>query len=180
MKKILILTLTLVLLSLVVFAQANKSLTKKQENVQGRNDQIVSRLFMLSNVYGRTNKEETKENIGKKIDQDVNYWYTINKTTVDQHKQEESFKNKKEVGDIFSKEAIEKNKKELSDEIKAGKIPAIMLENMSEDAAKHLKQRMLFENTLKTSKANRAKQKEEQAAKKAGKKKGLLKKIFKR
>ena len=82
---------------------------------------------MLSNVYGRTNKEETKENIGKKIDQDVNYWYTINKNTVDQHRQKESFKNAKEAGNIFSKEAIEKNKKELADEIKAGKIPELML-----------------------------------------------------
>ncbi len=134
MKKLLILTLTL-LLPLVVFAQANKPLTKAQQNLQKRNEQTLQHLQMLGRSYNRINKTEVKEQIAQNIDREIEHWYMENMQTINQAQQEEAMKEGKPV------ENLNIDKQQLAAEVKAGKIPEIMYKTVSENFAAQLKQR---------------------------------------
>ena len=140
MKKILILTLTL-LLPLAVFAQGKKPLTKWQQNLQKRNEQTIQRLQMQGLAYNRMDKAEVKERIAQSIDREINHWYMENMQTINKAMQEEAMKDGKESGDIFTEEYANKTKQTLVAEIKAGKIPELMLKTVSPKFAEQIKQR---------------------------------------
>lgn len=145
MKKLLILTLTL-LLPFAVFAQANKPLTKAQQNLQKRNEQTLQHLQMLGRSYNRINKTEVKEQIAQNIDREIEHWYMENMQTINQAQQEEAMKDGKTV------ENLNIDKQQLAAEVKAGKIPEIMYKTVSEQTAKQLKQRAEMQNAGKNNK----------------------------
>ena len=141
MKKILILTLTL-LLPLAVFARGNKPLSKWQQNLQKRNEQTVNHLLMLGHTYNHTNDLEIIEQLSKGIEMEIDHWYMENMQTITQAEQEKAMKEGKDLGDVYSEEYINKKKQELAAEVKAGKIPEIMLTTVSPKFAEQIKQRM--------------------------------------
>ena len=143
MKKILILTLTL-LLPLAVFAQGKKPLTKWQQNLQKRNEQTIQRLQMQGLAYNRMDKAEVKERIAQSIDREIEHWYMENMGTINRLQQEEG----KPVENL--------DKQQLATEVKAGKIPEIMYKTVPEQTANQLKQRaeMRREGKTKTSKSS--------------------------
>lgn len=145
MKKLLILTLTL-LLPFAVFAQANKPLTKAQQNLQKRNEQTLQHLQMLGRSYNRINKTEVKEQIAQNIDREIEHWYMENMQTINQARQEEAMKDGKTV------ENLNIDKQQLAAEVKAGKIPEIMLKTLPEKTAERIKQNMDMEKKAKSSK----------------------------
>ena len=142
MKKLLILTLTL-LLPLAVFAQGNKQ-NKWQQNLERRNEQTIQHLQMLGYSYNRTEKAEVKERIAKSIDREIEHWYMENMGTINRLQQEEG----KPVENL--------DKQQLATEVKAGKIPEIMYKTVPEQTANQLKQRaeMRREGKTKTSKSS--------------------------
>ena len=142
MKKLLILTLTL-LLPLAVFAQGNKQ-NKWQQNLERRNEQTIQHLQMLGYSYNRTEKAEVKERIAQSIDREINHWYMENMGTINRLQQEEG----KPVENV--------DKQQLATEVKAGKIPEIMYKTVPEQTANQLKQRaeMRREGKTKTKSAN--------------------------
>ena len=142
MKKLLILTLTL-LLPLAVFAQGNKQ-NKWQQNLERRNEQTIQHLQMLGYSYNRTEKAEVKERIAQSIDREIEHWYMENMGTINRLQQEEG----KPVENL--------DKQQLATEIKAGKIPEIMYKSVPEQTANQLKQRaeMRREGKTKTSKSS--------------------------
>ena len=142
MKKLLILTLTL-LLPFAVFAQANKPLTKAQQNLQKRNEQTLQHLQMLGRSYNRINKTEVKEQIAQNIDREIEHWYMENMQTINQAQQEEAMKENKPVEDLNI------DKQQLAAEVKAGKIPEIMYKTVSDQVAVQLKQRAEMQNAGK-------------------------------
>ena len=125
MKKLLVLTLTL-LLPLAVFAQGNKQ-NKWEKNLQQRNEQTISRLINLSRAYNYIDKAETKEKISQNIDREVEHWYMENMQAVTQTTNTEADPNT--------------TKQQLASEIKAGKVPEMMLKSVSDKTAAQLKQR---------------------------------------
>ena len=135
MKKILILTLTLFLLPLAVFAQGNKPLSQWEQKMQKRNEQILQRLQMLSRAYNRIEKADVKEKISKGIDMEVEHWYSENMQTVTKMEQEQAMKEGKTIKDLSN------IKQQLATEIKAGKMPELMLKTVSNQAAEQFKQR---------------------------------------
>ena len=140
MKKLLILTLTL-LLPLAVFAQGNKQ-NKWEQNLERRNEQTIQHLQMLGYSYNRTEKAEVKERIAQSIDREINHWYMENMQTVTQETNENTDPNA--------------TKQQLAAEVKAGKIPEIMYKTVPEQTANQLKQRaeMRREGKTKTSKSS--------------------------
>lgn len=138
MKKLLILTLTL-LLPMIVFAQGNKQ-NKAQQNLQKRNEQTLQHLQMLGRSYNRINKTEVKEQIAQDIDREIEHWYMENMLTINQAQQEEAIKDGKTV------ENLNIDKQQLAAEVKAGKIPEIMYKTVSENFAIQLKQRAEMQN----------------------------------
>ena len=142
MKKLLILTLTL-LLPLAVFAQGNKQ-NKWQQNLERRNEQTIQHLQMLGYSYNRTEKAEVKERIAQSIDREINHWYMENMGTINRLQQEEG----KPVENV--------DKQQLATEVKAGRIPEIMYKTVPEQTANQLKQRaeMRREGKTKTSKSS--------------------------
>ena len=142
MKKILILTLTL-LLPLAVFAQGNKQ-NKWQQNLERRNEQTIQHLQMLGYSYNRTEKAEVKERIAQSIDREIEHWYMENMGAINRLQQEEG----KPVENV--------DKQQFAAEVKAGRIPEIMYKTVPEQTANQLKQRaeMRREGKTKTSKSS--------------------------
>lgn len=172
MKKILILTLTLVLLSLVVFAQGNYE-NKGQQNLQKRNEQVVRRLQNLEHQYSRADKKEIKERLSKNIEMEFNRWYADNMNVLFQVEkkqvvEEQKPQKAKKVNPVMPErlqnpgeevkpleEPVEQPaqeepvqikdpeqvRQEMLAEIKAGKIPELMLETVSQQFALQIKQR---------------------------------------
>ena len=125
MKKLLVLTLTL-LLPLAIFAQGNKQ-NKAEQNLQKRNEQTISRLINLSRSYKHIDKAEIKEKISQNIDREVEHWYMENTQIVTEATNAEAEPNT--------------TKQQLAEEIKAGKVPEIMLKSVPEQTASRLKKR---------------------------------------
>ncbi len=145
MKKLLVLTLTL-LLPLAIFAQGNKAnkTNKWQQNLERRNEQTIQHLQMLGHSYNRIEKAEVKERIAQNIDMEIEHWYMENMETINRVQQEEG----KPDGDL--------DKQQLAAEVKAGRIPEIMYKTVPEQTAMQLKRRaeMRREGKTKTSKSS--------------------------
>ena len=198
MKKLLILTLTL-LLPLAVFAVGNQG-SKGQQNLQRRNEQTIRHLQALGRQYNRADKAETKEQVSKKIDTIFEHWYMENEPKLIAIQQQEiaetqesqkanvkenmvkpaengmlepiqqSVENSqpeepKEPAQIKTGETL---KQEMLAEIKAGKLPELMLKTVSEQFALQIKQ----QEEAKTKKQNKNQ--------KAGKQKSKGFKLFKK
>ncbi len=125
MKKLLVLTLTL-LLPLAIFARGNKQ-NKAEQNLQQRNEQTISHLISLSRSYKHIDKAEIKEKISQSIDREIEHWYMENMQTVTQETNENADPNT--------------TKQQLAAEIKGGKVPEMMLKSVSEETAAQLKKR---------------------------------------
>ena len=137
MKKLLVLTLTL-LLPLAVFAQGNKQ-NKEPQDLKTKNEKTLQQLFLLGKGYNITNKNEQKEKISKSIDKEIDQWYSLNMQTIIQAQEEKAAQDGVGVGDLSSEENVKKTKKELADEIKKAKIPELMYSTVSEYYAEQLK-----------------------------------------
>ena len=128
MKRILILILTLFLLPLTVFAQGNKW----QENLQKRNKQTLQRLQMLGYVY-KTSKDEKREKISKDIDKVIEHWYTDNSEAIRQAQVKQTIQKGQKATDPDT------IKQQIAVEIKAGKVPEMILTTLSEKDAQNFK-----------------------------------------
>ena len=159
MKKILALILTLFLLPLISFAQGNKPLTKWQQNLQKRNKQTLQHLQILGQAYQNADNMETKDNISRQIEMEINFWYMENIQTINQAKQEEARQAGKEVKDIFSEEYANKIKQELAAEVKTGKIPEIIQQSIPGQKATQLNRFAEIRAKIDKEKANTPKQK---------------------
>ena len=141
MKKVTTLAMVLFLLSLMAFAQNNKLLSIGQQNLQRRNEQMIGHLQTLGIAYIRSNNTEDMKDISDKIDREIDHWYVDNMQVIMQEKQNQAIKDHKEMANIFSEENIIKEKQQLANEIKAGKIPELMLKTVSPKFAEQIKQR---------------------------------------
>ncbi|MCR5504430.1 MAG: hypothetical protein K6E94_02515 [Elusimicrobiaceae bacterium] len=173
MKKLLTLTLTL-LLPMIVFAQGNKALTKAQQNLQKRNEQIVRRLQNLGRAYNKADKKEIKEEISKNIDMEFDRWYLENMQVLSSVEKKQVAEKREPIKEKlirpgeslmdFSEELQQEEsntppqeepaqmkdpeqlRQEMLAEIKAGKIPEIMYKTVSDQVAVQLKQRAEMQN----------------------------------
>lgn len=171
MKKLLVLTLTL-LLPLAVFAVGNQG--KGQQNSQRRNEQTIRHLQALGRQYNRADKAEMKEQLSKKIDTIFEHWYMENEPKLVAIQQQVEIKQPsenlqpeepKEPAQIKTGETL---KQEMLAEIKAGKLPELMLKTVPAQFALQIKQ----QEEAKTKKQNKNQ--------KAGKQKSKGFKLFKK
>jgi len=112
---------------------------KQQKQAQMRNEQTINHLLTLGRAYRHVNKEESKEKISTDIQHEVEHWYMENMQTLTQ-KQGVNAEDSNTI------------KQQLVTEIKAGKIPEIMLKTLPEKTAERIKQNMDMEKKAKSSK----------------------------